>query len=135
MLYNFDDVFTSFGHLFNDDRFSYREPFPPTNLFLNEDGSWEISLALAGYDKSELSVKVESGSIIIEADPVEEESAKAGKFYRQKIKKNAFKRTYALDSTSSYDFDSTSVTFENGLLTVRVPVKVDAVKSKYIEIM
>lgn len=134
MLYNFDDVFSSLTNFFEDSRFSYTEVFPPTNIFLGTDGSWEISLALAGYAKEELSVKLDSDIVVVEANPKETEDNKEGRYHRLKIKKSTFKKLYALPRGIAYDTDNIKVTFENGLLTINVPVLKDNSKNRTIEI-
>jgi HSP20 family molecular chaperone IbpA len=135
MLYNFDDMFSSLAGIFEDTRFSYAEIFPPTNIFLGSDGSWEISLALAGYAKEELTVRLESDIVIVEANPEETKEVKSGRYHRCKIKKSSFKKMYALPRGIAYDIDSIKVTFENGLLTINVPVLTDNSKNRSIEIL
>lgn len=135
MLYNFDDVFASLTGIFEDTRFSYAEIFPPTNIFLGSDGSWEISLALAGYSKEELKVRLDSDIVIVEAEPKETKEAKEGRYHKYKIKKSAFKKMYALPRGIAYDVDNIKVTFENGLLIINVPVSTDNSKNRAIEIL
>lgn len=118
----FDDLFKSFDELMNSSRLSFQEPFPPVNVFYRaDDKTAEITLALAGYSKDELSVTVDGDRILIEASPIKEEE-KAGTYMKRRIHKTAFKRSYELPH-GVYDMEKVDVEYNNGLLTITVPSK------------
>lgn len=119
---SFDDLFKSFDELMSSSRLSFQEPFPPMNVFYRaDDNAAEITLALAGYSRDELSVEVVNNKIVIEATPTPEEE-KNGTYFKQRIHKKAFKRSYELPN-NAYDTSKTDVTFKDGLLTIFVPSK------------
>lgn len=119
----FDDVNSAFNLLYKDAASSYGEAFPPTNqAILKTDKSLEMQFALAGYSKDELSVSVENDYITISGKPLENATAKDDKQYcHNRIKKVAFTRKYRLPS-SKYDTSKATAKYENGLLTITVPL-------------
>lgn len=131
MFDRFDDVFKNFDELMNSSRLSFQDVFPPINVFADEE-SVLLEVALAGYSKDELSVDIDGNKIIIEAKPVEEEEKK-GKYFKRRIKKQAFKRAYELPN-DVYDVNGTTVEFNNGLLAITIPAKKEASTVKRIEI-
>lgn len=118
----FDSVFSDFDSLMTNPRLSFNEIFPPTNIFYYSNGTAELSFALAGYSKEELSVEVNGNKIIIEATPAPTDE-KDGMYYgKQKIRKDAFRRVYSLP-TDFYDFEKAKVSYVDGLLEIVVPKK------------
>lgn len=117
----FDDVFSRFDELMNSERLDFSKVFPPINVFCKADNK-EITLELAtsGYKKSELAVTVEGNKIVVTGSPVTEE--KKGTYLgKQRIHKTPFTRSYEIPNT--YDLERTSVTYEDGILSITVPVK------------
>jgi len=117
----FDDVFKRFDELMNSERLDFSQVFPPMNVFYHADNkAVEIEMALAGYKKDELNIEIEENRIIVSGKPVEEEK-KEGKYFKQKIRKQEFKRAYEIPST--YDLEKAEVNYEDGILTIKVPAK------------
>ncbi len=76
----------------------YREAtnqsYPPYDVLKVDEDSYEISLAVAGFTKDELSIHIDSGSLIVEGL---KESVVAPKSYLHKgIAARKFVRTFAL---------------------------------------
>lgn len=124
------DLFDSFDELMNSTRLSFQESFPPMNVFYYADSeSAEITLALAGYSKDELSVEANGNTIIVEATPKAPitDKEEKGTYLKRRIHKKEFRRTYALPSTpygTSYDTSKAEVEFKDGLLKICVPALV-----------
>ena len=132
------DVFKNFDRdfedLMNSARVDFKEVFPPMNVFYAaDDKACTIELALAGYSKDEISVEVGDNKITVAAE-VKEEEKKEGKYYKQRIKKQSFTRTYAVPA-NVYDLEATEVSYVDGLLTINVPAKApEEPKTKKLEI-
>ena len=60
----FDNVFDHFERMFEDD-FRVSVPnFPPYNIVKTGKNSYDIELALAGYNKKDISIEFEEGILI-----------------------------------------------------------------------
>ena len=117
----FDDMFKRFNELFSSDRLDFAQVFPPMNVFYQADNkAVQIEMALAGYKKDELNIEVEENRIVISGKPAEEEK-KEGQYFKQKIRKQEFKRAYEIPNT--YDLEKAEVTYEDGILSITVPAK------------
>ena len=114
----FDDLFR-----FNDftsmmDRTT--KGYPVADIFRTKDGSTALEFALAGFRKSELSVEVkpENNSITVSAN-TEDNEAEVG---TRRIARRSFSKTY-VNYDSNLDLTQLEATFEDGLLTITIPVK------------
>ena len=67
--------------------------FPPYNIKKLDDENYEITLALAGFKKSELSVVVEDGNLIVKGEQAETSKSE---FLHKGIAERNFTRTWAL---------------------------------------
>jgi len=103
---------------------------PPTEL-IRLNGHDELRFALAGFNKDELKVEVNGDTFCISAKRATEDDGERvwGNFAR-----SGFRFTRR-DLDRSYNLDSVSAQFENGVLTIRLPHKTDsAPKMREIEI-
>ena len=126
----FDDFIDDFGKVLKSSRFSFEDSFPPLNLYVNtDDHACIYEIALTGYKKSWLNVEVDGSILTIEANPDSEEAQIADKkFLKRRIKANPFKKTYKIPE--GYDVEKAEVTFEDGLLTIFIPIKEEKITSK-----
>lgn len=120
----FDNIFTDFpSHLKQS-----TQGYPVADIYRDDDGSTVLEFALAGFKKKELSIDIQPDkrSITITGQ-VDEANQK-----RQRIARRNFTRTY-VNYDDNLDLTSAKATFENGLLSVRVPQRPE-VKPLSIEI-
>ena len=120
----FDDVFDNF---FNDSfptllRQS-TQGYPVADIYRSDGGDTVMEFALAGFSKEELTVEVkpEKRSITVRAtssDENEEES-------NRRIARRSFEKTY-VNYDNNLDLTAATADFENGLLRVVVPPRVEA---------
>jgi HSP20 family protein len=90
-----------------------------------------IRAALPGIDPEQVDVTVEDGTLTIRGETKAEESASEGEFLVREIRRGAFSRSVTLPT--GLEPDKAEATFENGLLTLRVP-KAEQVKPRQIRI-
>ena len=83
----FEDMFDRFDYLT-----SINSGFPHYNIRKETEGKYTIELALAGYKKDEVTVKVEDGILSIEGSSKEEKTD----FVHQGIAKRSFRRQFQL---------------------------------------
>ena len=102
-----DDYFESFSSLETSN-------YPPYNIVHINNHESRLEVALAGFKKDEVNVYTEYGKLHIEgtkSEPDEEET-----FIHRGLAKRTFKRSW----TIAEDTHVTDVTFDNGLLVVKL---------------
>tara|TARA_B100000214_G_scaffold268036_1_gene198790 strand:- start:2431 stop:2868 length:438 start_codon:yes stop_codon:yes gene_type:complete len=102
--------------------------YPVADIYRDDDGSTIIEFALAGFKRKELTIDVKPDKRAITVTGTANESNEK----RHRIARRNFTRTY-VNYDDNLDLSSTKATFENGLLTVRVPQRPE-VKPLTIEI-
>lgn len=123
----FDSMFKDFDLLMKDHRFSYDDAFPPINLYMNKDDkACTFELALTGYKKDWLQVCIEGQSekdriLIIKATVPEDKDEDGKQYVKRRMRVSSFEKKYRIPQ--GYDTDATEVSYEDGLLTVYIPVK------------
>lgn len=83
----FDDMFDRFNYLSR-----VNSGFPHYNIKKIKEGEYTIQMALSGYKKDEVKVKVEDGVLAIEGSSKDDEQD----FVHQGIAKRSFKRKFQL---------------------------------------
>jgi len=104
--------------------------YPLTDIYKEEDGSQVIEMALAGFSKEDILINTEANKITISADGSKLKGQLAEN--RRRIAKRAFKKSF-VDYHNTLDFGSSNATFENGLLRIQIPLRVE-VKPRQIAI-
>ena len=102
-----DDYFESFNAMETSN-------YPPFNIVHINNHESRLEVALAGFTKEEVNVFTEYGKLHIEgtkSEPDEEET-----FIHRGLAKRTFKRSW----TIAEDTHVTDVTFDNGLLVVKL---------------
>jgi molecular chaperone IbpA len=113
----FDSIFDNFQSMFDDDFISDIQPsYPPYNIVKSGKNTYNIEVALAGFNKKDINVNVEDGLLTIES--VKDEAEKEvedndGTLYRG-ISKRMFKRSF----TIANDVNVTGAELKDGLLRV-----------------
>ena len=108
---------------------SLKRGFPKGDLFYDKDGNKVIELALAGYKKEQLSVKVNDNTLTVSAakcDDTDEER-------KSTLTRRAFSQQFAIFDNND-DFENTQISYENGLLRIVVPKKETPDKEINLEI-
>jgi molecular chaperone IbpA len=116
---DFDKFFVGFDDQFNrlakvhDDLTKNIPSYPPYNIKKTGENTYQIELAVAGFGKSQIEVKVEDEKLIIKGDTTSDESAEDN-FLFQGIANRAFTRTFALND----QVEVQSASLINGLLKI-----------------
>ena len=77
-----------------------RQSFPPYDLVKLDDDTYRISLAVAGFNSSEVEVSVDNGSLIIKGEKTDETSTEV---LHKGIATRKFTRTFALGEYMEVD--------------------------------
>lgn len=100
----------------NTQNLSISKGFPKGDLFM-EGGNLIIELALAGYNKDQLSVIVEENCLIVSAEKAEAVSPAAKS---RSLARRAFRKVFP-QLGSKWDVSRSDVTYSDGLLRIVVP--------------
>lgn len=111
-----NEVFDSFFNDFPTHLRASTQGYPVADIYRDDDGSTILEFALAGFKRKELAIDIQPDkrSITITGQ-VDENNEK-----RQRIARRNFTRTY-VNYDDNLDLAQAKASFENGLLTVRVP--------------
>lgn len=103
--------------------------FPKYDIVKEEDGTYRMSMALAGYGKSDIAVKHNSdGTLVVEGSL--DIDSDAGKYLHQGIAKRNFRQAFALDKSLVVK----EAEMENGLLNIVLSREDDEVNVKLIPV-
>ena len=112
----FDDVFNHFESMF-DHQFDTLNVsnYPPYNIVKVDKSKFDVEVALAGFNKKDISVSVENGMLTIESKQEEKLKDKEdGEVLHKGISKRYFKRSF----TIADDVKVNGAELKDGLLRV-----------------
>tara|TARA_B100000085_G_scaffold137694_1_gene125447 strand:+ start:4878 stop:5303 length:426 start_codon:yes stop_codon:yes gene_type:complete len=115
-----NEVFDNFFNDFSTHLKASTQGYPVADIYRDDDGSTVLEFALAGFKKKELAIDIQPDkrSITITGKANEENSK------RQRIARRNFTRTY-VNYDDNLDLSGAKASFNDGLLTVRVPQRPD----------
>jgi molecular chaperone IbpA len=87
--------------------------YPPYNLIKESNVDFRLEIALAGYKREDIEVTTEWNKLFVEA---KKSGSSDDEYLHQGLAKRAFTRTWTL----SDDVEVKDVSFEDGLLTVKL---------------
>jgi molecular chaperone IbpA len=90
-----------------------QESYPPYNLVKVDEETYRVDLALAGFDKKDVDVTVDNGTLIIKGEVAAEDTAET---LHKGIATRKFTRSFALGEF----MEVTGAEFKNGMLAVTV---------------
>ena len=111
----FDNFFND-GDLFSNVLKQSTKGYPVADIYRDDDGSTVLEFALAGFKKKELAIDIQPGKRTITITGTANEDNEK----RSRIARRNFSRTY-VNYDDNLDLTAAEATFENGLLSVRVP--------------
>ena len=106
------DTFNTIGN-FSDQMVSY----PKANV-LEVDSGYEINVALPGLSRSDISVDIGNGSIIV-ASSESYQSESDDRFTTREFGFSSFKRTWTIPENANVE--SISASYESGVLSITIP--------------
>lgn len=97
---------------------SVRKCANPSVNAIEEENSYLLEVAVPGYDKKDIKLRVDANQLIISS---EKEPEHKSEFLRQEFTTGKFERAFQLpEGTVS---DNISASFNNGILSVLIPKK------------
>ena len=119
---------------FFDDIFDLEPRHPKEKMecdIYEEDGNYVVEATIAGFNKEDIKVEAEDGSIIITASKEENEENNKKYLRRERHFKSKTQRAFYL---GDIDEDNIKASFNNGILKVTVPKKEIESNKKLIDI-
>jgi len=89
------------------------QSYPPYNIFKVDEDTYRVDLALAGFDKKDIDVTVDNGTLIVKGEVTTEDTAET---IHKGIATRKFTRTFALGEY----MEVVGAEFKNGMLSVNV---------------
>ena len=134
----FDDMFDHFEHMMDDRLFTNGTVgnFPPYNIVKTGKNTYNIELALAGFNKKDIEVDYEDNNLVVKSKKLDKTEAdettdENGNILHRGISKRSFTRAFTIAS----DVEVKGAELKDGLLTVALErIIPDAKKRRSIEI-
>ena len=113
----FDDVFDHFEHMMNDNFFrGTMGNFPPYNIVKTGDNTYDVELALAGFNKKDIEVEYKENLLTVKSKKQDnaEETDEDGNVIHRGISKRMFSKSF----TIANDVEVKGAELKDGLLKV-----------------
>ena len=115
--YLFDDF------ILNQDWGYQKDSLPAVNIITSED-QFDIELATPGNKKADFQIEVEDDVLIISSEIVSQSDDTETSYERKEFGYNSFQRSFNIPE--SVNTDKISATYKEGVLTVSLPKKEEA---------
>jgi HSP20 family protein len=123
---SFAPLFKRFDDIWKDwdlsmeafDKLQPKGSFPKVNV-IEKEGSYDVEIAVAGFDKDDVSLELKDNALMIKADkhvetPCEDEE-ECSKYLTREIAHRSFRRTVVFPS--EVNTEDISAKYENGIIT------------------
>lgn len=108
----FDRFSSLFDHAFSAD--ARNSNYPPYNIVMRSENEYVVTLAVAGFDESELNISTESNTLTVRGK--QDNTEDASTYLHQGIATRAFERKFNLAD----HVEVTNATLKNGLLSIEL---------------
>ena len=109
----FDNVFDHFESMFDYDTVNVSN-YPPYNIVKTGDNKYDVEVALAGFNKKDISIDVHDGVLTIKGNGGSEVQDDSVQYIYKGIAKRSFEQKFRLEQY----VDVKEAKLSNGLLTV-----------------
>ena len=111
----FDDMFDHFEHMMDDSFFRGTVGnFPPYNIVKTGENSYDVELALAGFNKKDIEVEYKENLLTVKSKKQEETKDEDGNIIHRGISKRMFSKSF----TIANDVEVKGAELKDGLLKV-----------------
>jgi len=111
-LLGFDEIFNNFENRFAN---QINNNYPPYNIVKHDENSYEIQLAVTGFDKDEITVEIDQNNLIVRGKRQETESQESAYLHRGLAARD-FMRTWTL----AEHMEVGEGRIKNGVLTIEL---------------
>ena len=111
----FDDMFDHFEHMMDDSFFGRSVAnFPPYNIVKTGDNTYDVELALAGFNKKDIEIEYKENVLTVKSKKQEETKDEDGNIIHRGISKRMFYKSF----TIANDVEVKGAELKDGLLKV-----------------
>ena len=111
----FDDMFDHFEHMMDDSFFGRSVAnFPPYNIVKTGENTYDVELALAGFNKKDIEVQYKENLLTVKSKKQEETKDEDGNVIHRGISKRMFSKSF----TIANDVEVKGAELKDGLLKV-----------------
>ena len=111
----FDDMFDHFEHMMDDSFFGRSVGnFPPYNIVKTGENTYDVELALAGFNKKDIEVEYKENLLTVKSKKQEETKDEDGNVIHRGISKRMFSKSF----TIANDVEVKGAELKDGLLKV-----------------
>lgn len=122
---NFSDILDEF---FNESLNYHRDSFMPSVDISETETEFQVSVALPGMNKDDISVDLDSGRLSISGERKLEKEEEGKNYHRVESKFGSFNRSFQLPD--SIDEESIEAKYENGVLNITIAKREEKVKKQ-----
>ena len=128
----FDDMFDHFEHMMDDSFFGRSVGnFPPYNIVKTGENTYDVELALAGFNKKDIEVEYKENLLTVKSKKQEETKDEDGNVIHRGISKRMFSKSF----TIANDVEVKGAELKDGLLKVSMErIIPEEHKEKFIDI-
>ena len=128
----FDDMFDHFEHMMDDSFFGRSVGnFPPYNIVKTGENTYDVELALAGFNKKDIEVEYKENQLTVKSKKQEETKDEDGNIIHRGISKRMFSKSFTIAS----DVEVKGAELKDGLLKISMErIIPEHKKAKSIEI-
>ena len=128
----FDDMFDHFEHMMDDSFFGRSVAnFPPYNIVKTGENTYDVELALAGFNKKDIEVEYKENLLTVKSKKQEETKDEDGNVIHRGISKRMFSKSF----TIANDVEVKGAELKDGLLKVSMErIVPEHKKAKLIDI-
>lgn len=126
-VFRHDPVFSLFDKLFdNNEQWSdyHAGSLPPVNI-LESDIDYTIELAVPGLNKKDIIITLDKNVLTVSTEKEDKDGKEENDFTRREFIYSAFNRSFTLPKSA--DQEKINAYYKNGLLTISIPKKKEAV--------
>ena len=111
----FDDMFDHFEHMMDDSFFGRSVGnFPPYNIVKTGENTYDVELALAGFNKKDIEVEYKENLLTVKSKKQEKTKDEDGNIIHRGISKRMFSKSF----TIANDVEVKGAELKDGLLKV-----------------
>ena len=128
----FDDMFDRFEHMMDDSFFrGSGQNFPPYNIVKTGENTYDVELALAGFNKKDIEVEYKENLLTVKSKKQEETKDEDGNVIHRGISKRMFSKSF----TIANDVEVKGAELKDGLLKISMErIVLEHKKAKLIDI-